>query len=97
MNVRPIEDFISPEMRCQHLITKGIHVKMKESPTTEEYDDNDCELPSITVTRDSADVLDTEDFLYSLDDTEVHHNFPVTTAEDVSIFPESLFNAARYV
>ena len=65
--------------------------------TTPIFDDNDCELPSITVTRDSADVLDTEDFLHSIDDTEVHHNSPVTTADDVSIFPESLFNAARYV
>merc|ERR1712112_236184 len=63
--------------------------------TTPIFDDNDCELPSITVTRDAADVLDTEDFLYSLDDTEVHHNFPVTTAEDFSIFPDSLFQAAR--
>ena len=43
MNVRPTEDFISPEMKCQHLRTKGIHVKMKEY-TNEEYDDNDGEL-----------------------------------------------------
>ena len=56
--------------------------------TTPIFDEDNCSVPSITVTRDSEDHMDiTED---------VANNFrQEQEVEYVSIFPESIFEAAR--
>ena len=65
--------------------------------TTPIFDDSDCVLPSITVTRDSADVIETEDLMIQslgLGDANSQDDSH-STAEEFSIFPDSLFQAAR--
>ena len=62
--------------------------------TTPIFDDSDCVIPSITVTRDSADVIETEDLIHNPEDIPAD---PHSAAEDFSIFPDSLFQAARLV
>jgi len=65
--------------------------------TTPIFDDSDCVLPSITVTRDSADVIETEDLMIQslgLGDANSQDDSH-SIAEDFSIFPDSLFQAAR--
>ena len=57
--------------------------------TTPIFDEDDCSLPSIIVTRDSEDHIDsTEDI--SIESQQQHDG-----VEYVSIFPEDIFEAAR--
>ena len=55
--------------------------------TTPIFDEDDCSLPSIIVTRDSEDHIDsTEDISIESQENGVEY---------VSIFPEDIFEAAR--
>ena len=55
--------------------------------TTPIFDEDDCSLPSIIVTRDSEDHIDsTEDISFESQENGVEY---------VSIFPEDIFEAAR--
>ena len=55
--------------------------------TTPIFDEDDCSLPSIIVTRDSEDHIDsTEDISIESQQDGVEY---------VSIFPEDIFEAAR--
>ena len=57
--------------------------------TTPIFDEDDCSLPSIIVTRDSEDHIDsnsTEDISIETQEDGVEY---------VSIFPEDIFEAAR--
>ena len=72
--------------------TKNLHCNMHVIPsiliTTPIFDEDDCSLPSIIVTRDSEDHIDSTDISDADDSQE-------DGVEYVSIFPEYIFEAAR--
>ena len=55
--------------------------------TTPIFDEEDCSVPSITLTRDSEDHMDTNE--------DISEDSSRQGMEYVSIFPESIFDAAR--
>lgn len=68
-----------------------MHVIPSIQVTTPIFEEDSCSLPSIIVTRDLEDHMDSSDDVS--DDDGYSHQEP--RVEYVSIFPESIFDYAR--
>ena len=66
-----------------------MHVIPSIQISTPIFDEDNCSLPSIIVTRDFEEHMDTT---VNVSDEQTHQELGV---EYVSIFPESIFEAAR--
>ena len=75
-------------VHLQTFYIANMHVIPSILITTPIFDEDDCSLPSIIVTRDSEDHIDSTDISDADDSQE-------DGVEYVSIFPEYIFEAAR--